>query len=128
MSHNSHDRIFGRYQATDASASSETNNATPRCPNSSSILLRAFPDSTNVNPRPVALTCPVLGCSVVFKGKIPHGYLWRHLKRPGVHGLASDEKLAWKNLHKIHHDRLLITRSITLSSQKLTPGALTDLT
>lgn len=43
---------------------------------------------------------------------MPHGYLWRHLGRPGVYGLSIDEKVAWENLHKIEHDRLLATRSI----------------
>ncbi|PUU72545.1 hypothetical protein B9Z19DRAFT_1137296 [Tuber borchii] len=38
------------------------------------------------------------------------GYLWRHLKRPGVCGRIGDEKAAWRNLHRIEHDRLLPTR------------------
>jgi len=47
---------------------------------------------------------------------MPHGYLWRHLGAPGVDGLSSDKKAAWKNLHKTERDRLRPTRSITLPS------------
>jgi len=57
---------------------------------------------------------------------MPHGYLWRHLGRPGVYGLSSDEKVAWENLHKIEHDRLLATRSITPPFRKLAPLGIND--
>ena len=51
---------------------------------------------------------------------MPHGYLWRHLKRPGAHGRTGEEKATWENLHKIEHDRLLATRGMTpLSANSL---------
>ncbi|PUU83356.1 hypothetical protein B9Z19DRAFT_1061048 [Tuber borchii] len=105
--------ISAGYVPTDAdnSASSPENQAIfQQIPNSSSILVEALPNATNVNPRLDTLPCRVLSCSFVFKGKFPYGYLWRHLGRPGAHGLTGDERTAWENLHKIEHDRLLVTR------------------
>ncbi|KAG0640972.1 hypothetical protein HOY80DRAFT_1040512 [Tuber brumale] len=59
---------------------------------------------------PPAIVCPVSVCSLVFGGEAPDGYLWRHLRRPGIHGRTGDEKSAWLHLHKIEHDRHLATR------------------
>lgn len=97
-----------------------------KIPNPSSILLETLPDSAHVNPRSDTLSCPVFGCTLVFKGKMSHGYLWRHLGRPGVRGLTSDEKAVWHNLHRIEHDRLLATRSIILPFHNLASRVLTN--
>lgn len=120
--------MFGSHMPdTDSPVSSlESQNVTLQIPNPSFILSGVSPDSTNANPRPATFSCPVSGCSSVFKGKMAHGYLWRHLGRPGVHGLTGDEKATWQNLHGIEHDRLLATRSITPPFHKLTPGLLTN--
>ncbi|PUU83368.1 hypothetical protein B9Z19DRAFT_1061059 [Tuber borchii] len=72
---------------------------------------------TTLNLRQPTLACPVSGCSLVFKGEIAHGYLWRHLKRPGLSGRTGTEKIDWLNLHKVEHDRLLATR-ITPAQRK----------
>ncbi|PUU83361.1 hypothetical protein B9Z19DRAFT_1119431 [Tuber borchii] len=95
---------------TSSSSSSRNENAIPQSPNSSSNLSKALRNTIPLNSGPPALSCPVSGCSMVFKGEIAHEYLWRHLKRPGIHRRAGDEKTAWLNLHKIEHDRLLATR------------------
>ncbi|KAG0135491.1 hypothetical protein HOY82DRAFT_536667 [Tuber indicum] len=85
----------------------------PRSLNPSSNFLGVLADSIPTSPTPSTLSCPVSVCSLVFKGGMPHGYLWRHLNRPGVRGRTGDEKDVWLHLHKIQRDRLLATRSIT---------------
>ena len=129
MSHGSHDGMSRGYMPIDtgnSANSSENEKIIRQIPNPSSILLEALPDSAHVNPRSDTLSCPVLGCSLVFKGKMSHGYLWRHLGRPGVRGLTGDEKAVWQNLHRVEHDRLLATRSIILPFYNLASGVLTN--
>ncbi|PUU83370.1 hypothetical protein B9Z19DRAFT_1061060 [Tuber borchii] len=92
------------------SCPSEDGKAIPQNPTSFPTLLKALHNTARPNPGPRTLACPVSGCPLVFKGQMPHGYLWRHLKRPGVRGRTDDEKATWENLHKIQHDRLLATR------------------
>ena len=123
MSPSSHEGTSRRYLSTDADNSAsppENGENTLRTPNPSSILLGASHDSTHAKQGLDTLRCPVPGCSSVFKGKIPHGYLLRHLGRPGLYGLTTDEKASWENLHKIERDRLLATRSMPLSFYKPT--------
>ncbi|PUU83362.1 hypothetical protein B9Z19DRAFT_1189704, partial [Tuber borchii] len=111
MPNNSHEGGSGRFpHAYTSSSSSENENAIPQNSTSSPSLSKEPHGTTTHNPGPPMLTCPVLCCSLVFKGEMPHGYLWRHLKRPGAHGRTGEEKAAWENLHKIEHDRLLATR------------------
>ena len=40
---------------------------------------------------------------------MPHRYLRRHLKYPGLYGRTGQEKKVWLNLHKTEHERLLAT-------------------
>lgn len=68
---------------------------------------------TTVDPLPPPLSCPVSNCSSVFAGRTPQRYLSRHLKYPGIWGRTGEEKVAWINLHKIEHHRLIVTRSIS---------------
>ncbi|KAG0633643.1 hypothetical protein HOY80DRAFT_1026243 [Tuber brumale] len=89
----------------------------PQNPNPSSSFVKALPDSTPTNPMPPTLACPVSVCSLVFKGDMPDGYLWRHLNHPGIHGRTGHEKDAWLHLHKIERDRLLVSR-ITPAQRK----------
>ncbi|PUU83371.1 hypothetical protein B9Z19DRAFT_1119451 [Tuber borchii] len=114
MSQNSHEGISGLYLPTytPSSSGNEIVSQTPTPPN----LSKAFHDTTP-DPGAPTLACPVSSCSLVFKGDIAHGYLWRHLKRPGIHGRTGDEKIIWLNLHKTEHDRLLATR-ITPAQRK----------
>ena len=117
----SYEGVPGGYLPTYTS-SSDNENTTPQNPTSSPNCSKSLHESTPPNPGPPTVSCPVSGCSLVFKGELPHGYLWRHLKRPGVHGLTDDEKDAWESLHKIEHDRLLATRSIAPFSTNSPPG------
>jgi len=52
---------------------------------------------------------------LVFEGKMPYGYLWRLLRRPGNYGLVlvTREVFGWI-FTKIEHDRLLATRGALL--------------
>lgn len=113
--------MSGNYLPTSSSSSGNAN-AIPQKPTSSSNLSKALHDTTTPNLEPPTLTCPVLGCSLVFKGNMPYGYLWRHLKRPGVHQRTEEEKAAWENLYKIEHEPLLATRRIALLSTNSPPG------
>ncbi|KAG0129187.1 hypothetical protein HOY82DRAFT_652526 [Tuber indicum] len=109
MSFNSHEGTSGRYviSTTIAPSSSSNENTILQNQTSSSSLSEALPSSTPANAWPSTLTCPVPSCPLVFKGEMPHGYLWRHLKRPGIHGRTGGEKDTWLQLHKVEHDRLL---------------------
>ena len=127
MLHNSQGGMSGSYLPTYTSSSHENENAIPQSPTSSSNLSKALRDTIPLNPGSPSLACPVSECSLVFKGETAHGYLWRHLKRPGIHRRVGDEKTAWLNLHKIEHDRLLATRRITPPFHKLVSGVLTNL-
>ena len=127
MLHNSQGGMSGSYLPTYTSSSHENENAIPQSPTSSSNLSKVLRDTIPLNPGSPSLACPVSGCSLVFKGETAHGYLWRHLKRPGIHRRVGDEKTAWLNLHKIEHDRLLATRRITPPFHKLVSGVLTNL-
>ncbi|KAG0633640.1 hypothetical protein HOY80DRAFT_1104095 [Tuber brumale] len=89
----------------------------PPNPNPSSSFLKALPDPTTANLMPSTLACPVSGCSLVFRGEMPDGYLWRHLNNPGIYWRTGSEKDAWLHLHKIERDRLLATR-ITPAQRK----------
>ncbi|KAG0633642.1 hypothetical protein HOY80DRAFT_1063040 [Tuber brumale] len=114
MSHNSGEGIsehcIHSNTDTQTASSPESEKTTPPNPNSSSSFLRVLPDIIPANPMPSRLACPVSVCSLVFKGEMPHGYLWRHLNHPGIHGRTGEEKEAWLHLHKIERDRLLATR------------------
>ena len=112
MPHNSYAGMAGSCSATFTSSSSEKGEDVRQGPTSFPNISQAL-YYTTPNPQSPTLACPVSGCSLVFKGEIAHGYLWRHLKRPGVSGRTGSEKTAWLNLHKTEHDRLLATRSIT---------------
>ena len=127
MSHNSYEGTSGRYLPTHKFSPSENDKAIPHNPASFPALSKAPHDKAPLNSRPATLVCPVPGCSLVFKGETPHGYLWRHLRHPGVRGRTGDQKAAWENLHKIQHDRLLATRGTTLASYIVTSWALTNL-
>ncbi|KAG0129182.1 hypothetical protein HOY82DRAFT_652511 [Tuber indicum] len=121
MSPNSRQGTSGRYVVTTtntiSSSSFENDNTSYQNPISSPNLSKTLPDSGVANAGPPPLTCPVLGCPLVFKGEMSHGYLWRHLKRPGIQGRTGDEKDAWLQLHKIEHDRLVAT-GITPAQRK----------
>ncbi|KAG0135489.1 hypothetical protein HOY82DRAFT_536663 [Tuber indicum] len=97
---------------TDTANTSYSGNerTTPPSSNTSPTLLGALPDSTPANLTPPALSCPVSVCSLVFKGQMPQGYLWRHLNHPGIYGRTGSEKDTWLHLHKVELDRLLATR------------------
>ncbi|PUU83364.1 hypothetical protein B9Z19DRAFT_1119436 [Tuber borchii] len=110
MANNSYEGVPGRYLSRYTSSSSEDENGIPQNPTPSLNGSRTLHDTSPSNPGPPTLACPVLGCSLVFKGEMPHGYLWRHLKRPGAHGRTGEEKAIWENLHKIEHNRLLAIR------------------
>ncbi|KAG0129186.1 hypothetical protein HOY82DRAFT_540917 [Tuber indicum] len=109
MSFNSHEGTSGRYvvSTTITPSSSSNENTIFQNPTSSSSLSEVQSNSTPANAWPPTLTCPVPSCPLVFKGEMPHGYLWRHLKRPGIHGRTGGEKDTWLQLHRIEHDRLL---------------------
>src|SRR5437588_12464918 len=111
MSHNSHEGVSRRSIPTAAIAtttsSSPDEKTIPKNPNFSYNLSNVPPDSTPAYAEPPALTCPVPSCSLVFKGKSPHGYLLRHLRHPGIHRRTGDEKDSWLQLHKIEHDQLV---------------------
>lgn len=68
---------------------------------------------TTIDPFPPPLSCPVSNCSSVFAGRTPQRYLSRHLKYPGIWGRTGEDKVAWLNLHKIEHHRLIGTRGIS---------------
>jgi len=121
MAQYSHEGMPGRYLPTNNSSSSGNENAISQNPTSSPDLSETLHDITP-DLGPPNLACPVSGCSLVFNGKMPYGYLWRHLKRPGVRGRTGDEKVAWLNLHKIEHGRLLATRGTISLSLNLPPG------
>ncbi|KAG0641798.1 hypothetical protein HOY80DRAFT_1038334 [Tuber brumale] len=110
MSPNSHKDTSGHYaNTTTSSASSENENTILQNPISSSNLSKTLSDSAPANAGLPVLTCPVSSCTLVFKGEMSHGYLWRHLKHPGIYNRTGDEKDAWLQLHKIEHDRLVAT-------------------
>ena len=46
---------------------------------------------------------------------MPHRYLKRHLKHPGLYGRTGDDKEAWLKLHKMEHERLLAALGSTPS-------------
>jgi len=108
----------------DTSSSSKNEDAIPESPTFPSNLSRAQHSTTTPNPIPPTLACPVSGCPLVFEGKMPYGYLWRHLKRPGIYGRTGDEKVAWLDLQKYEYDRLLATRGRTPPFRKPTSGGL----
>ncbi|KAG0135492.1 hypothetical protein HOY82DRAFT_536668 [Tuber indicum] len=113
MFHDSHEGMSGRYVLTYSSSSSSSSSNekdVPQNPSSFSGPSKAAIDSASTNRRPSAIVCPVSVCSLVFEGESPDGYLWRHLRRPGIHGRTGDEKAIWLQLHKIEHGRLLATR------------------
>ena len=128
MPHDSYEGMSGSYLPIYTfSSSSENENAIPQSPTSSSNLSKALRDTILLSLGKLTLACLVSGCSLVFKGEIALGYLWRHFKRPGIHRCAGGEKTAWLNLHKIEHDRFLATRRIAPPFYKLTSGVLTNL-
>ncbi|PUU83366.1 hypothetical protein B9Z19DRAFT_1144587 [Tuber borchii] len=117
MPRNSHEGMSGRCLPTYDSPSPDGNaNAIPQNPTPSLNLSQPLHETTPNLGLPT-LECPVFGCSLVFSGKMPYGYLWRHLKHPGIRGRTGDEKNAWLDLHRIEHDRLLATR-ITPAQRK----------
>ncbi|PWW73248.1 hypothetical protein C7212DRAFT_346978 [Tuber magnatum] len=103
--------------STAASSSPQDERTTPQNPISSFNHSNALPDPTLANTRPLTLTCPVPCCSLAFDKKTPHGYLWRHLRNPGVYRRTGEEKAAWLHLHKIEFDRLAAT-DITPAQRK----------
>ncbi|KAG0639276.1 hypothetical protein HOY80DRAFT_1022630 [Tuber brumale] len=108
MSHNPHESTPGSYVPTTATTTSSGNESTsPQDPASSPKLSQALPDSSPVDAGPLALACPVLGCPLLFRGEKPHGYLKRHLKRPGVYKRTGDQRVTWIHLHNIEHDHLV---------------------
>ncbi|KAG0129181.1 hypothetical protein HOY82DRAFT_652510 [Tuber indicum] len=119
MSLNSYQDTSGRYvvTTTSSSASSSNENTITQNQNSSSCFSQAFLGSTPADGTQSVVTCPVPSCPLVFKGEMSHGYLWRHLKRPGIHGRTGDEKDTWLQLHKIEHD-LLVATKITPAQRK----------
>ncbi|KAG0635823.1 hypothetical protein HOY80DRAFT_1139576, partial [Tuber brumale] len=98
MFRDSHKGASGRHVLTHSS------------PSPSSGFSNAVHDPASTGCGPPAIVCPVPVCSLVFEGGAPDGYLWRHLRRPGIHGRTGGEKATWLHLHKIEHDRLLATR------------------
>ncbi|KAG0644643.1 hypothetical protein HOY80DRAFT_1110386 [Tuber brumale] len=108
MSHNPYESTPGRYvPATAATTSAGDESPSPQNPTSSPKLSKSLSDPSPAKPKPLALACPVPGCPLVFKGEKPHGYLKRHLKRPGVYMRTGDLRATWISLHKIEHDRLV---------------------
>ncbi|PUU84249.1 hypothetical protein B9Z19DRAFT_1118131 [Tuber borchii] len=86
----------------------------PQAPCSSFDSLEALP-SALADTSPPPLACPVSGCLLVLRGEMPHRYLKRHLKYPGLHGRTGDKKEAWLNLHKMEHERFLAALGSTPS-------------
>ena len=78
----------------------------PQAPSCSFDSLEALPSALADSSLP-PLACPVSGCLLAFKGEMPHRYLKRHLKHPGLYGRTGHEKEVWLNLHKMEHERLL---------------------
>ncbi|KAG0125698.1 hypothetical protein HOY82DRAFT_616175 [Tuber indicum] len=106
MSHNPHESTPGRYlPITTAAASSGNGSTSPQNPPSPPKLSKALSDPSPANPKPLALACPVPGCPLVFRGDRPHGYLKRHLGRPGVYKRTGENKATWIRLHKTEYDR-----------------------
>ncbi|KAG0641789.1 hypothetical protein HOY80DRAFT_1038320 [Tuber brumale] len=120
MSLNSHESVSSCYMPTTIttpSSSSDNGKTVPNDTNSSSNVSKTLPDFAPANPAPPVLTCPVPSCALAFKGEMSHGYLWRHLKRPGIYRRTGDEKAAWMKLHKIEHDQL-VAAGITPAHRK----------
>ncbi|PUU72861.1 hypothetical protein B9Z19DRAFT_1136520 [Tuber borchii] len=86
----------------------------PQAPSSSFDSLEALP-SALADTCPPPLACPVSGCLLVLKGEMPHRYLKRHPKYPGLHGRMGDEREAWLNLHKMEHEKFLAALGSTPS-------------
>ncbi|KAG0129178.1 hypothetical protein HOY82DRAFT_611035 [Tuber indicum] len=115
MSHHSHGGMSGIYVPTATTpfpfpSSSGNKTTIPRNLTSLSNPSKPLPDSAPANSGPPALACPVPSCPLVFKGQMSQGYLWRHLKRPGICRRTGDEKAAWLHLHKTEYDQLIATR------------------
>ncbi|KAG0129179.1 hypothetical protein HOY82DRAFT_611037 [Tuber indicum] len=111
MSLNSHKGTSRRSLVTTTttapSPTSKSHNTIPKIPTSFPNLSKALPDSTLAKTAPLALTCPVATCALIFKGEMSHGYLLRHLKQPGIKSGAGDENDTWLQLHKIEYDQLV---------------------
>ncbi|KAG0641793.1 hypothetical protein HOY80DRAFT_1134984 [Tuber brumale] len=122
MSPNSHRGNPGSYVVTTTSSSSNKN-TTPQQQTSSPNPSKALPDSTPANAVPPTLTCPVPSCPLVLKGEMPHGYLWRHLKSPGIYSRTGDEKDAWLHLHKIEYDGLRKREANRMRARKASRAA-----
>ncbi|KAG0638351.1 hypothetical protein HOY80DRAFT_1078746 [Tuber brumale] len=120
MPHSPHESTPGGYVPTTTATSSGNESTSPQDPTSSPKPSKALSDPSPADPRPLALACPVLGCPLLFRGEKPHGYLKRHLKRPGVYKRAGDQRATWIHLHKIEHDRLV---AAGITSAKREPEA-----
>ncbi|PUU72860.1 hypothetical protein B9Z19DRAFT_1166331 [Tuber borchii] len=82
MSSHSHQGMPGSSISTKSSSSPQGGIITiPQAPSSLETLPSAL---TNTSPPPLA--CPVSGCLLVLRGEMPHRYLKRHLKYPGLYG------------------------------------------
>ncbi|KAG0641797.1 hypothetical protein HOY80DRAFT_1134987 [Tuber brumale] len=124
MSPNSHQGTPEPSVITTAAATAANTTTTATTSNKKTIsqnstspsgLSKALPDSTPANAGPPALACPFPSCTLDFNGETSHGYLWRHLKRPGIYRRTGEEKSDWLRLHKIDHNRFIATGSITPS-------------
>ncbi|PWW73247.1 hypothetical protein C7212DRAFT_346977 [Tuber magnatum] len=115
ISGNPFEGMPGCYAPAASSTPPEVRKTTPQNPTFPSYLPIALPVPTHTNTP--TLPCPVPSCALVFDGKTPYGYLWRHLRRPGTYRRTGEERDAWLHLHKIEHDRL-IAAGITPAQRK----------
>ncbi|PUU74413.1 hypothetical protein B9Z19DRAFT_1196254 [Tuber borchii] len=117
MSGQPHEGTSGGPVPTEISSSSSTKGKIiiiPQAPSSTFDSLEALP-SALADTSPPPLACPVSGCLLILKGEMPHRYLKRHLKHPGLHGRTGDEREIWLNLHKMEYERLLAALGSTPS-------------
>ncbi|PWW73245.1 hypothetical protein C7212DRAFT_346973 [Tuber magnatum] len=117
ISNNSYGGGSRRYVTTILPSSPESETARLQKSTPYSVLSRPLLHPNHANPRPPTLTCPVPSCSLVFKGESAYGYLWRHIRRPGIYRRTGGEKDARLRLHKVEHD-LLVATGITPVQRK----------
>ncbi|KAG0640970.1 hypothetical protein HOY80DRAFT_999745 [Tuber brumale] len=96
----------------------DNNEAIPQSLTPSPGSLQVPPDLVTADPNPPSLKYPVSSCSLVLTGGISQRYLRTHLKNPKICGRRGEERVAWINLHKTEHDRLIET-GVTPTKPKL---------
>ncbi|RPB00376.1 hypothetical protein L873DRAFT_1805162 [Choiromyces venosus 120613-1] len=99
MSHNSHEGISGHYIPIGTPLSPKNENTIPDYSNLSANLSEVLWDHAPIHAGPSSLSCPVSGCSKVFKGDKSHECLLRHLKRPRNFKSSGYDEAVWRAHH-----------------------------